>query len=89
VVSGGNELDDDKRERVAKAMTSAACTNACRSDDGKRLETVQHWCASGGNDVLDLLHCWSIWCHQCVRLRTGRRLGTKGGGGVPHRHRNR
>jgi hypothetical protein len=33
VVSGGDELDDDARERVAMAMASAACTNACRSND--------------------------------------------------------
>jgi hypothetical protein len=40
VVSGGDALDDDARERVAKAMASAACMNACRSDDEDWLEKL-------------------------------------------------
>jgi hypothetical protein len=40
VVSGGDALDDDARERVTKAMASAACTNACRSDDEEWLEKL-------------------------------------------------
>jgi hypothetical protein len=40
VVFDGDALDDDARERVAKAMVSAACTNACRSDDEDWLEKL-------------------------------------------------
>jgi hypothetical protein len=38
-VPGGDALDDGARGIMAEAITLAAYTNACRSDDGKRLET--------------------------------------------------
>jgi hypothetical protein len=39
-VPDGDALDDGVRGRKAEAITSAACTNACRSDGRKRLEKL-------------------------------------------------
>jgi hypothetical protein len=43
VVSGCGELDDDARERMAKAMASAACSNG----DEEWLERRQRPCDFG------------------------------------------
>jgi hypothetical protein len=41
--------------RMAEAMTSAAYTNACRSDDGKRLEMLLAVAASVSDVGVDAL----------------------------------
>jgi hypothetical protein len=54
-VPGGDALDDGVRGRMAEAMTSAAYTNACRSDDGKRLEMLLAVAASVSDVGVDVL----------------------------------
>jgi hypothetical protein len=87
--SGGDALDDGAWERMAEVMASVACTNACRSDDGKRLETVRRWCASVMHLRVESLRDEERRDVKVVRQREGRRVRPVRGCGVPALSRNR
>jgi hypothetical protein len=89
VVSGGDELDDDARERTAKAMASAACLNACGNDDEVRLEELLATMALVTNVGVDTLRIGTRGGCQGVSWTTGNRGESRLDGGVPCGRRKR
>jgi hypothetical protein len=74
-VLGGDALDDGARGRMAEAMMSAAYTNACRSDDGKRLEMLLAVAASVTDVGVDALQIGTRG--GCEEVRKGEIWGRR------------